>query len=47
MLAEALVRLREAKAIHDELERYYVDAMDFAAVRDHAEKLLREIFEEA
>ena len=47
MLAEALVRLREAKELHDELERYYVDAMDFAAVRDYTEKLLREIFEEA
>lgn len=47
MLAEALVRLREAKELHDELERYYVDAMDFAAVRVYTEKLLREIFEEA
>jgi hypothetical protein len=47
MLAEALVRLREAKELHDELERYYVDAMDFAAVQNYAEKLLREIFEEA
>ncbi len=45
MLAEALKRLQEAKALHDELEKYYIDAMNFTALNKYGEKLIAEIFE--
>lgn len=44
MISEALLRLKEAKAIHDELEKYYISAMDFDALGEHSEKLISEIF---
>ena len=46
MLEEALRHLREAKAAHDALERYYTDAMDFAAMEEFGERLIKKIFEE-
>lgn len=41
---EAAQRLRSAKAVHDELERYYIDAMDFSGVRKKTKELIGEIF---
>ena len=44
MLQEAVMRLKEAKRLHDLLETYYIDAMDFDAVNDEAGRLTEEIF---
>lgn len=44
MIGEALARLKEAKALHDALEKYYIDAMDFNALGVFAEDLIKEIF---
>jgi len=44
MIAEALSKQKEAKAIHDELEKYYISAMDFDVLGEYSEKLIREIF---
>ena len=35
--------LRDAKSVHDVLEQYYIDAMDFDALNNHCEELLNEI----
>ena len=45
MVAEAVSRLKDAKRLHDELEAYYIDAMDFDAVSEAAQKLTASIFE--
>lgn len=45
MINEALIRLKEAKAIHDELEKYYISAMDFEALGEFSEELIGEIFD--
>ncbi len=44
MLDEAVGKLHNAKAIHDELERYYIGAMDFDRLGEAGERLIREIF---
>lgn len=44
LTAEAAAEMAGAKALHDELERYYISAMDFAAVGEMAEKTLGKIF---
>ncbi len=44
LLAEACERLKEAKTLHDELEAYYIDAMDFDAENEFAEKFIKKIF---
>lgn len=44
-LDEAIISLTNAKAIHDELESYYINAMDFDLVGEKAEKLINEIFD--
>ncbi len=44
MVAAAQKKLAEAKELHDRLERYYIQAMDFAAVEQRAEALIDEIF---
>ena len=44
MINEAVVRLSQAKALHDELEKYYIDAMDFDALGECSEKLVEQIF---
>lgn len=44
MLREALARLKEAKALHDALEAYYIDAMDFDSLGEYAETLIGNIF---
>ena len=46
MLNEAVEKLRNAKQIHDELERYYVSAMDFDRMNKAGERLMGEIFGE-
>ncbi len=45
LTAEAVEALRVAKEIHDELESYYIGAMDFSKVDAVAEKLLKMIIE--
>ncbi len=44
MLDEAVGKLANAKKLHDELERYYIAAMDFDALNAAGEALIEEIF---
>ena len=44
MLEEAIRWLGKAKALHDALERYYIDAMDFDGMEAFSEKLIGRIF---
>lgn len=44
LTAEAAHEMAQAKEIHDELERYYVSAMDFDAVGEMAKKTVGRIF---
>lgn len=44
LLSEAVRKLEEAKRLHDELEKYYISAMDFSKMQDLTDKLLEEIF---
>lgn len=46
LITEAVNKLTAAKSLHDELEKYYIAAMDFDAMGDYSEKLISEIFEE-
>ena len=41
---EAVERLKNAKALHDELESYYINAMDFTGVKRKTKELTAEIF---
>lgn len=43
-IAEALKKLENAKNIHDKLEKYYIEAMDFGKVKRVTDKVAREIF---
>ncbi len=43
LIDEASLRLKEAKAKHDELERFYIKAMDFSKVNEKFEKILEKI----
>lgn len=45
LISEAVNKLSSAKHLHDELEKYYIDAMDFEASREYSEMLISEIFE--
>ncbi|NLL03330.1 MAG: hypothetical protein GX269_03430 [Clostridiales bacterium] len=40
---EAISLLKGAKSTHDELEKYYIDAMNFEAVEERAGKLIKEM----
>lgn len=42
LILAACTTLKEAKLTHDELESYYINAMDFEAVTAYAEKFVRE-----
>lgn len=44
MLSAAIESLKKAKSVHDELEKYYISAMDFSAMKDYSDTLIREIF---
>ncbi len=45
LLNEAVLKLKKAKSIHDELEKYYIAAMDFDAAQKSADSLINnEIF---
>ncbi len=44
MTEQASRHMREAKILHDELERYYIAAMDFGKVEERCENLIGEIF---
>lgn len=46
LLDAALQKLREAKRVHDELERCYIRAMDFGALGAYAEELIPELLAE-
>lgn len=41
---EAVNALKKAKSIHDELEKIYAEAMDFTALNDYLDSLLKDIF---
>lgn len=42
-MKEATSHLAEAKALHDELEKYYIEAMDFNKVEEIKQSILKEI----
>ena len=44
MFSGAVQSMKRAKAVHDELEKYYITAMDFDSMSLYAEKLIDEIF---
>lgn len=43
LLLEAIATLQKAKAVHDKLEKYYIDAMDFKSMSLFAEQKTKEI----
>lgn len=45
-ISEALKRLKNAKELHDKLEKYYIEAMDFGKVKRMSAEICREIFGE-
>ncbi len=45
LLDEAVLSVARAKAIHDELEKYYIEAMDFDLVKEKTHSLIKEIFD--
>lgn len=45
-LSAAIERLKEAKAIHDELESYYISSMDYDGLQEYSERVINEIFED-
>lgn len=44
LLDEAVLSLSNAKAVHDELEQFYIPAMDFDAVEEKAQQVIERIF---
>lgn len=46
LISEAVNKLSQAKQIHDELEKYYIEAMNFDAFAEYSEALISDIFEE-
>lgn len=42
-LQRAWKKIKEAKAVHDEMEKYYIPAMDFAAINKKKEEILQRI----
>lgn len=44
MLEHASSHMKKAKALHDELEKYYISAMDFDAVGEKGDKAIEKIF---
>lgn len=44
LLNEAVSHLEKAKAIHDDLEKYYIEAMDFERMNRDTEELLNRMF---
>lgn len=44
MLSGAAEYLKNAKRIHDEIERYYIEAMDFNRMGEYGEAVIEEIF---
>lgn len=43
IICEAVTALSNAKSVHDEIEAYYIDAMDFDKVTESTEKLIEDI----
>lgn len=44
LITEAINKLAAAKSIHDELEKYYIEATDFDKMAEYTEKLIEKIF---
>lgn len=44
ILDSAIVSLKEAKSIHDDLEGYYINSMNFNALEEFTDKFINEIF---
>ena len=45
LLDEAILNLKKAKSIHDDLEKYYVQSMDFKKVSDIADRVIGDILD--
>lgn len=43
LLEEATQTLASAKSVHDEIEKYYISAMDFSGVDSYSEKIISDI----
>lgn len=43
-IAEAIKKMKNAKKIHDELEKFYIESMDFNGVKEKTRELIAEIF---
>lgn len=43
IICEAITALSNAKSVHDEIEAYYIDAMDFEKVTEYTQKLIDSI----
>ncbi len=44
LISESINSLKNAKAVHDRLEKEYIEAMDFSALNDYTDILTEEIF---
>ncbi len=44
LLSEAVCHLEKAKSIHDDLEKYYIDAMDFEKMNKDVDVMISKIF---
>lgn len=44
LLCEALNNLSKAKSVHDELEKYYINAMDFTSLAQFSDNFIQQIF---
>ncbi len=44
LLSEAITILNKAKSVHDELEKYYISAIDFNRINQLTDSLIEEIF---
>ncbi len=45
LISVAAQTLKQAKEVHDEIEKHYISAMNFEALKDFCDKILNEIFE--
>ena len=43
LIEEASLRMKEAKIVHDKLEKFYIKAMDFSKTDEKLEKIIEEI----
>ncbi|MBM7623898.1 PRK06851 family protein [Sporohalobacter salinus] len=46
LLSKAISKIAKAKSLHDDLEEYYIEAMDFTAIDNLREKIVSELLNE-